>query len=86
MRAELIHQIATDAAKQLVDRATDAGLDYPAIALACETVVAVVVASAAEQSGTPDRARFAQEIIEAITERAHQRVQAYLRKEGGHVG
>lgn len=79
MNAALSHQIAAKAAMQIVKEGQAAGLSWQDIAISCETAVSIVVAAATQMSGTPDNSRFAQEMVETITERAHGRVQALIR-------
>lgn len=79
MNAALSHQIAAKAAMQIVKEGQAAGLSWTDIAVSCETAVAIVVAAAAQMGGDPDNGRFAQEMVETITERAHGRVQALIR-------
>lgn len=83
--AEESHRIAAEAASNLVKKSVEAGLDWPEIAVACETAVAIVVSACAKMASPPspgvppNREAFAREMVETITERAHSRVQALLR-------
>lgn len=72
------HRLASAAAMQFVKQAMDAGLNWRDVAIGGESVVAIVVAACAQMCGEPDHARFAQEMVETITERAHGRVQALI--------
>ena len=78
MTPKKAHEIAVRAATAMVKEGMEAGLSWSDIAVAGETVIAIVVAGAAEVSGTPNRARFAQEIVEAMTERAHELAQRII--------
>jgi hypothetical protein len=73
------HAIATRAATAMVRECAAAGLTAEDAAIACESAIAIVVAYAARVIGTPDPARYAQEIIDVMTERAHLRVREVLR-------
>jgi 3-keto-L-gulonate-6-phosphate decarboxylase len=72
------HEIATEAAQLLVSRGMRAGLTWEQLCVSMETTLAIVVVGASAIAQTPDPHRFAQEIIEAITERAHDRARAIL--------
>ena len=76
---QIAHALAARSATEFVKAAADAGLSWTEIAIAGETIVAIVVAATAEMSGRADSERFAQEMVETITERAHGRVQALIR-------
>jgi hypothetical protein len=76
---QVSHQLAAKAATEFVKAAAEAGLSWADIAIGGETIVAIIVAATAEMSGRPDSARFSQEMVETITERAHGRVQALIR-------
>jgi hypothetical protein len=76
------HQIASEAAKRMMRECLDAGLTWTEIAVACESFVVIMVSGVAVAANTPDPPRFAQEIIDTITERAHARAQDYLRSRG----
>lgn len=72
------HQIATDAAKQIIQRGTDAGLSWSEIAVSLESTIVIVACGCAAMSKTPRPAAFVQEIIDAVTERAHSRAVEYF--------
>lgn len=72
------HQIAAKAGMQIVKEGAAAGLAWSDIAISCETAVAIAVAACVEMAGRPDHAQFATELVETITERAHQRVTALI--------
>lgn len=76
---EVSHALAARAATAFVKAAAEAGLSWTDIAIGGETILAIIVAATAEMSGRQDREMFAQEMVEAITERAHGRVQALMR-------
>jgi hypothetical protein len=78
MSAAVSHQIASKAAMQIVKEGAAAGLSWSDIAISCETAVSIVVATAVEMAGKPDRIQFATELVEMITERAHKRVTALI--------
>lgn len=78
MNANLSHQIAVKAASQLIKDGVAGDLSWTDIAISCETVVAAVVMACAEMSGASSDTRFATEVIDTITERAHQRVTATI--------
>lgn len=73
------HRIAVEAATTLVSRCDALDMPWKDMAIACETVLAIVVSCCAEMSDFPDKERFSTEIIEAMTEQAHKRVIALLR-------
>ena len=73
------HQIAADAAKQIIQRGTDAGLSWSEIAVSLETTITIVACACAAMSKTPRPAAFIQEVIDAATERAHVRATEYIR-------
>jgi hypothetical protein len=79
MDGQKSHNIAVKAAMQMVKEGEAAGLAWSEIAISCETAVAIVVSAAAQMAGNGDPHRFAQEMIDLITERAHGRVQTLLR-------
>jgi hypothetical protein len=78
MSAAVSHQIASKAAMQIVKEGAAAGLSWIDIAISCETAVSIVVATAVEMAGKPDRDRFATELVQMITERARTRVTALI--------
>lgn len=77
-KSEASHRIAAKAGMQIVKEGAAAGLAWADIAISCETAVAIAVAACVEMAGKPDHAQFASELVETITERAHQRVTALI--------
>ena len=73
------NRIAAEAATTMMKQGFVAKLSIGELAVTCETTLAIIVVAAAEQSLCQDKPRFAQEMIETITERAHNRAQAMLR-------
>lgn len=73
---EIAHQLATRAANVIVADATAAGLAWTDIMLACETTVAIVVASAVrmQERRFQDPARYARTLTALLAERAGDRV------------
>jgi hypothetical protein len=63
---------------QIIQDGTAAGLGWPDITMACETTIAMVVASVVEMEDRPDKMRFATELVDLMTERAHRRVTALM--------
>jgi hypothetical protein len=78
------HEIAARHAKELVKECAAAGISWPEIALACESVIVVVVAAAAQSVHIDDPISFATEIIDLMTEQAQKRIIAVLLKESHH--
>lgn len=78
--AKTVHSIATAATKELVQRALQAGLSPAELLAALESTVAIAVLWAAEATATPDPQRYAQEVIDTLTEAAHSRVRMILDK------
>lgn len=76
---DISHQIAVEAASLLVKKGQAAGLSWADITISCETVLAIVVTVTGRMANTPDDLRWAQEMIEDITERAHSRASALIR-------
>lgn len=76
---QVCHRLASKAATEFVRSAAGAGLSWQDIAIGGETIVAIVVAACAEMGGSPDNSRFAQEIVDTMTQHAHLRVQALIR-------
>jgi hypothetical protein len=74
------HQIATRAAQTFVKECQAAELSWTEAAVACESFVTIIAVYCAQMSRTPSPKLFAQEIIDSITERAHERAQAYLKE------
>ena len=79
MSADKSHEIATRAALQLVVEASEAGLSWSDIAISCETVIAIVVASVVRMQRPSNPGRLATELVDTITERAHSRTMEHLR-------
>ena len=79
MSADKSHEIATRAARRLVVEARDAGLLWSDIAISCETVIAIVVSAVVRMEPSADPKRFATELVDTITERAHSRTMEHLR-------
>lgn len=75
------HEVATRAAHLIIKELE--GSRWEDIALSCESTIAIVVATVAVMAGSQSPERFAQEIIETMTERAHSRVLEYIRKNQG---
>ena len=74
------HHIASKAGMQIVRAGRDAGLDWKEIAIACESAVAIVIATVVEMgAGRADPVQFATELVDTLTERAQQRVVALVR-------
>jgi hypothetical protein len=69
-QSRITHALAAAAATTFVKTALDAGLNWTDIAIGVETILVIGVAAAAEMSGCPDHERFAQEMLETMTERA----------------
>lgn len=78
-RSTIAHSIAARAGTQIVKEGVAAGLSWESIAVSCETAISIVVAACVEMAGNPDRVQFAGELIETMTERAHQRVTCLIR-------
>jgi hypothetical protein len=78
MSATIAHQIACQAAKQIVKEGIDAGLSWTDIIISCESAVAIVVCATAELSGTPNRVQWVTEMVNIMTERAHGRAIAMI--------
>lgn len=74
--ASMSHMIGAKAGSQIVKEGVAAGMSWTDIVISCETAIAVVIAASAELSGTPDRQRFASDMIDTMTERANNRVVA----------
>jgi hypothetical protein len=72
--------IAIETAQRFVQECEAAGLQWPAVLVECETFLAIMVAFTAKTSRTQNPERFAQEMIDTITERAHVRAVEALRK------
>lgn len=76
--ARLSHEIAARTARQLIHEATAAGLPWADIAISCETVVAIVVSAICRIEQRDGDLRYATELIETITERAHSRAAHFI--------
>jgi hypothetical protein len=55
-----------------------ADLPWTDIVISCESAIALVVATAVDMAGRPDRLEFATELVETMTEGAHRRVTALI--------
>ena len=73
-KRQIGHAIASSVAMQIVKEGVAAGLDWTDIALLCESAIAIVVAAAAEMADRPNHLQFGTELIDTMTERAHERV------------
>lgn len=84
---KISHELATKAAKDFVSATAAAGLDWQDTLTGCESLIAIMVATAAIATiKLPShRQAYAQEVIETMTIAAHLRVQTVLRefKDGG---
>ena len=78
-RAQIGHELAARAATTMVNEGLEAGLKWNEIAMSCETVISIVVATVARMRGH-DSAAFAQEMVDLMTERAHIRIQENVKK------
>lgn len=75
---EVIHDLAVEVAAEFLQKAEAAGLDWKDVAIGSESFLAMVVVMCAKLSGTEAPIRFSQEVIENVTERAHERARAFL--------
>jgi hypothetical protein len=76
------HAAASRAAQAFTAECLAEGLSWEATMVACESFVAMVACYCALMSRTPAPGRWSREMLDTMMERAHLRVQEYLRSQG----